>query len=410
MIRTSFALPSLFFLLPATVCAQPDEPAETFVPIRALTSGEAHWFGYYDKHQFDPSGHYILGMETAFEDRSPEPTDTIRLGMVDTHDGDTWIPFAESSAWNWQQGCMLQWLPGSGEDVIYNDRRDGRFVSVIRNPFTGVERVIPHPIYAVAPDGKSAVTTNFVRLDTTRPGYGYAADGELKHPIPEDDGVYRVDLETGEATLLFTYGTIVTVEPQDSMADSTHWFNHLLYSPEGSRFIFLHRWRESSLRSGPWSTRMLTATPSGNDPHVVADHGMVSHFIWRDPDRILAWSREPDTGNRFHLYVDQTDAVKVVGEDILTQDGHCTYSPDGEWILTDTYPDRERMQTLMLYRPADKRLVKLGRFHMPRVKKAEFRCDLHPRWSRDGRYVCIDSKHTGRRQMYLLDVSEIVGH
>ena len=31
------------------------------------------------------------------------------------------------------------------------------------------------------------------------------------------------------------------------------------------------------------------------------------------------------------------------------------------------------------------------------------------RWSRDGRLVCIDSAHEGSRQMYVLDVTGVVG-
>ena len=42
----------------------------------------------------------------------------------------------------------------------------------------------------------------------------------------------------------------------------------------------------------------------------------------------------------------------------------------------------------------------------PRLGKIA-RCDLHPRWNRDGRQVCIDSVHEDQRQMYLLDVSQI---
>lgn len=50
-------------------------------PIRAITRGpKYHWFGYYDKLQFDPSSRYVLGMEVDFEHRSPRPDDVIRLG------------------------------------------------------------------------------------------------------------------------------------------------------------------------------------------------------------------------------------------------------------------------------------------------------------------------------------------
>ena len=55
------------------------------------------------------------------------------------------------------------------------------------------------------------------------------------------------------------------------------------------------------------------------------------------------------------------------------------------------------------------RKVMLGRFLSPLPFRGEIRCDLHPRWSRDGRQVCFDSVHEGTRQIYVMDVSEIVG-
>ena len=40
------------------------------VPIRAITKGpHYHWFGYYDKWQFDPTGRYVLGMQVDFQHR-----------------------------------------------------------------------------------------------------------------------------------------------------------------------------------------------------------------------------------------------------------------------------------------------------------------------------------------------------
>lgn len=98
----------------------------------------------------------------------------------------------------------------------------------------------------------------------------------------------------------------------------------------------------------------------------------------------------------------------IVGEGVLDRDGHCSYSPDRRWILTDSYPDRESYRTLILYRPADHRRIDIGRFYSAKKITGEFRCDLHPRWNRDGTQVCIDSIHEGSRQLYVLDVSEIV--
>ncbi len=95
----------------------------------------------------------------------------------------------------------------------------------------------------------------------------------------------------------------------------------------------------------------------------------------------------------------------MVGEGVLTRDGHCSYAPSRRWILNDTYPDERRLQHLMLYHPFEKRRVDLGAFYLPPQLTGPVRCDLHPRWSRDGTQVCIDSAHEGTRQVYVVDVS-----
>ena len=69
---------------------------------------------------------------------------------------------------------MLQWLPGSRSEVIWNDRDGDRFVSHILDVHTRKKRTLPAPIYALSPDGKWALAPDFRRLHDTRPGYGYA--------------------------------------------------------------------------------------------------------------------------------------------------------------------------------------------------------------------------------------------
>ena len=59
--------------------------------MRTITRGpKFHWFGYYDKLEFDPTTRYVLGMEVDFEHRSPQPDDVIRIGVIDTKDKDRW--------------------------------------------------------------------------------------------------------------------------------------------------------------------------------------------------------------------------------------------------------------------------------------------------------------------------------
>ena len=97
-------------------------------------------------------------MEVAFEHRTPEPEDTIGVGMVDVVDNDRWIRLGATRAWRWQQGCMLQWVPGSKTEVIWNDREEDRFVCHILDVTTGTRGSAPtaaawsstHPTVATA--------------------------------------------------------------------------------------------------------------------------------------------------------------------------------------------------------------------------------------------------------------------
>ncbi len=384
---------------------------EKLPPVRPLTSGpNHHWFGYYDKLEFDPSSRYVLGMEVGFEGRTPGPDDRLRLGMIDLESGDKWRELGTSVAWCWQQGCMLQWLPGSRTEVIYNDRLNDRFVSHILDVRSGKRKTLSGPVYGISPDSAWAVHPDFRRLHDTRPGYGYGGiiDPNQKVNAPDDAGIWRVDFRTGKHDLIIPFSKAASIpSPHADMTGAKHWFNHLLVAPDGKRFIFLHRWQLPG-KSG-FMTRMFTAKPDGTDLYVVDPWGYTSHFIWRDPQNILAWARHPSHGDKFYLYEDKTDKVEAVGPDVMTVNGHCTYLPGNKWILNDTYPDAQRNQNPYLFEVATGKRYPLGHFASPPGYAGEFRCDTHPRFSPDGRKVVIDSPHGGTgRQLYLIDISEIV--
>jgi len=396
--------------------AQTDEVTADFPSVRTITHGPGcHWFGYYDKLQFDPSGRYALGMQVDFEHRSPRADDVIKIGMVDLQNNDRWIELGRSSAWGWQQGCMLQWRPGSMDEILWNDRQGERFVCHILNVRTRQKRTLPLPIYTLSPDGRTAISADFRRINVMRPGYGYAglADPHQDEMAPRDSGIFAMDLDSGQYKLIIALADIARLGKSAPLgADAKHYFNHLLCNTDGSRFIFLHRWRvwqdAQHSKMGGFQTRLLTATLDGKDVRVIDPHGKTSHFIWRDPHHILAWAWHPSHGNAFYLYDDRTGEARIVGKGVMTRNGHCTYLPGNEWILNDTYPDRERKQTVYLYQVKTGRTVTLGRFFLPPEYKGEWRCDTHPRFSPDGRKVIIDSPHLGQgRQMHLIDISEI---
>ena len=383
-----------------------------FPPIHPITKGPSyHWFGYYDKWQIDPSNRYALSMEVDFEHRSPTADDIINCGLIDMDQDNEWTQIASTKAWCWQQGCMLQWVPQSDTDIIWNDKEGDQFISKIYNTQTAQTRTLPQAIYTLSPDGKTAIGTDFRRINHMRPGYGYAGIPDPNHNVkaPEDAGIYTLDLETGASQLVITIAQVAQIPyPHGDISQARHYFNHLLFNTDGTRFIFLHRWR---FEEGSFHTRMLTANTDGTDLHVVDDYGKMSHFIWRDPKTILGWAYHPSHKNKFYLYQDQTDhQPEPIGPDKMTVNGHCTYLPGNEWILNDTYPSQDsRNQVPYLYHVETDKRIDLGIFPSPEPYTGEWRCDLHPRFSPNGKIITIDSAHEGNgRQIYRIDVDDII--
>jgi len=115
---------------------------------------------------------------------------------------------------------MLQWLPRSSDRlIIYNTRERNRFASVILNIETGESRELPLPIYAISHDGRWVLSLNFARVARTRPGYGYLGVSDLwmKEEAPKEDGIYPMNLETGENQLVVSLAKMASFHPRADM-------------------------------------------------------------------------------------------------------------------------------------------------------------------------------------------------
>ena len=152
---------------------------------------------------------------------------------------------------------------------------------------------------------------------------------------------------------------------------------------------------------------MVTANPDGSGLYCLSDHGMVSHSCWRDNSQIIAWARQPE-GDKYWIFEDLKGCVGSFGAGVLVRDGHPSFSPNGRWLLTDTYPGRSRRASLILFDVYDQRKYCLGKYLAPMGYDGPTRCDLHPRWSRDGSAICFDSTHEGSRGVYIVELDDFL--
>jgi hypothetical protein len=292
------------------------------------------------------------------------------------------------------------------------------------------------PVYVVAPNSSYALCVDYGRLYVTHETIGYSepAPPTAFSKYPSGDGIYRMDLQSGESELVVSYEALRNFHPRESMEEAIHWVSHIEINPSSNRVLFLHRWTERVKDETCFLHRLITMRPDGSNMRLLecSDHPLpqlredfdptkvgtfdyeksefqISHPLWQDNKHIIVWG--PHAGRiRYHLYTDDDNgAVKIVGDGVLTENGHMTFSPVNlRWLLSDTYPDSvTNERALFLFDMENGTRVDVGHFYTDPNLKKENRCDLHPRWRRDGKMICIDSVHESERQLYIADVSSM---
>ena len=368
--------------------------------------GYETFFGYYDVTPISTDEKLILASRIrCSEGGRPSARGHIDVGYFRINDDNTqYYKIGDSSSWCWQQGCRLQWYPQlASEDnkVLYNVMVNGSHGAVLADLASG--RIIEHyerAIYSVSPDGSTGISLNFSRLQRCRPGYGYSdlPDTTVSDKVPANDGLWSIEMASGKTRQIFSLAQIAQLQSRPTMVGAEHYFNHILWNPDSSRFLFLHIW----INDGKRRSRLITADHNGGSLCILYNEDHVSHHCWLGPKRILAYSTHKDTGTRFHIYQDGVGRVEKFGGDVLTLDGHPSQRPNKNQILLDTYPNANFEQELFIYDRSSVKKKPVGRFFNPIRFSGEFRCDLHPRWSPSGDLICIDSAASGVRKIYVI--------
>lgn len=372
--------------------------------VQISSKNAEHLFGYYDKTPWDSQSESMVYLRVIGADKhfaSANYADIV-LRSVDGQEK----TIANTCAWNVQQGCMLQWYAGRDDEILFNDFRDGSYCSVLKNIQSGEERKMVAPVYSVSDDGKTALTLDFSRLNTLRPGYGYCnlEDNTRGETVPDGPAIYRLDLVNNSLQSLYTYELLASLSPQPTMVGAYHKVNHIMISPSGKSFMFLHRW----ILSGRKYDRMLWAPADGSaPPKILLDEGMVSHSNWRDEDTIISYANALGKGAGYYLVDVLTGHITELSSYFPDVDGHPSYSPDKRYVITDTYPSFRRKQTLFLVDMEKRETRAIASVYANIKYRNSTRCDLHPRWSPDGRRVCFDGSFDKTRQVYILDVVEV---
>lgn len=365
-----------------------------------------YYFGFHDVSPFSYDERKILANKLQIPLHMPEKSENLTVGYWNA-EMTNYISLGETCAWNYHKGCRLQWVGNSNSKVIYNDFFDGHIGSIIIDFENKKKSKLELPVDTVSPNGNYATSFSYSRLNEFMPGYGYIHMDEysyLGEKYPKNTGVYLIELQSSSIKLLCSLEELTKIKPEDSMRDAFHYVTHTEFSPDGEYIAFLHRWTKSADQRK--YTRLITCKIDGTDVHVSPTSGMVSHYVWDDIHGILAYCQVNGVDGHYILGDYAMSAPKQLVHQ-LNSDGHQSYIPHSDYFVVDTYPDKRRRAKIYLANNHDDSVMKLvevnspKKFQTPTIYK-HWACDLHPRVSPKGNYLCFDTVCTGERSMAVM--------
>ena len=402
-----------------------------------------YFYGYFGKSQLNKSNNKLLCLKTSFNNRIPTNKDFAEIGFFDLKSPEKiFISLTRTRTFNWQQGCMLQWLgPRFEDEIIYNDLIRNKFCSIIFNIKTKKKVKLPLPIYDINYSRKFAICIDQERHYFCRRGYSYAGiKNDVKNKkIVKGDGVWSLNIKTKKINQIINIIDLINFKPLSNMQDATHYIEHLSFRPDGNRFCFLHRWK---MKEGGIYSRFYTVNLDGSKLNLLLDSGRMSHFCWRNNFEILAYGGVPNsvnklrkkkklvklifkpllplfhflfndnslisklvTGDSYILLNDKSNKIQKIANELKFEDGHPSFFPQNKNIfVTDLYPKQSNNHKakLMTFNLKENRLdiVDIIKSN-EQFNETPLRCDLHPKISFDGNYVSIDTLEQNHRGVNL---------
>lgn len=363
--------------------------------------GQETFFGYYDKVPMNRDGWVALHATYLSTRYLPDPKMPLNIVLVSPVANEYKI-IGKSFSYNWQQGARIQWLNDSL--LMYNDFRQGKYGAVVYSMAEDCEIGMFDLPVQDAYGTNYFLSINYRRIMRLRPDYGYRnlpliSDDDMKNL--EKDGIWKVDYRSGDIILVHSLKEIIDCNNKPCFANCFHKVNHIMINKTGTDFIFIHRYYQGHRR---YDRLMYSDFKSLK---VLVDYGMVSHCCWLNNDEVLGYFRVEDKDGYYICNV-KTNLLTACDEmnRLGVGDGHPSCYKN--WVVFDTYPDKSRMQKLFLYNTDCDKVIPLLELYQSPCYMNQTRCDLHPRFSSDGKFIFFDTVYSGKRQLCYLDVFSVL--
>ena len=430
-----------------------------------------HFFGFHDLPAWNFSDNKLLCLEVGTINRPPLPGENAGVGYVSLggdfrHVGETCaFNYPQGARMQWVGDSENFIVNNRFENQWGCDLYDSESDKLLeRYPFSC------HCLHADGQTTFSINYSRLHRLGVY--GYAGLEDKTAGEAIPDNDGISVGDMKTGKSELLISISDVANYpEKMSHQPYGHHYLTHLLLNPSNTRLAFLHRYPLADgglitrLMTIGVDGNDLRCLATGflshfdwKDDHSIFIFGrsnskldslrfnplltlpLLSKVARLGKKIIKSFLKKGQVFNAsFCLIPDRNDVeAQTVAAGLINSDGHPMFCPvNRDWIINDTYPDAAGIRTLMLFQFSTQKRWDLGFYKMLDEKpdlnnsaafltgideqilnscgkenlvftRSGLHCDLHPRWDRHGKKVAFDSIHEGSRQVYVIDVDNII--
>ena len=401
----------------------------------------SYFFGFHDISPWNKKNDHIILHKLNKETNSlPSMNDKVDLVSINLSNNKI-KKIDETKSWNYQQGSRLMWYPYLEDHIIFNYRNEDKSIcSKVVNLEGETIKKFDFTINSLHPFEPLGVTSNFERLRIFFPAYGYASHKKISDLIDiKNDGIWLLDFQKNSKKLLISIDEISDFLKIDKQIRNKVFLGHCLFSPLGNKFIFLCRYFNSD-NSG-MITYMINYELHTKKIQLLAS-GKISHFDWIDNDDLLVWMRDSNFAKKmlkndltkytffkktfdlirkfkpkiFHkvfkdaFYIISTKNDKKIPflENLLNTDGHPMTSFDGDWLIVDTYPNKDKKIPLYLVNLKNLKNTKICDLkYETNIENSDLKCDAHPRWSTNDKFIGVDTFENNIRRFQILDISQI---
>lgn len=373
---------------------------------------EGYFFGFHDVCPFDSKETKVLANKLSFDLRMPKKGDSIKVGYFEFNNGvlGDFKELSTSTAWNYHKGCRLQWIDDN--QIIFNTALNDKLVAKIIDVNNGEERIVNRPIDTVYNSDNEciAATFSYGRLQLCMPGYHYPYDDESYKNVkyPSETGLFLVDLNSNKTELLVNLDYLAKNFCDDNPDLYYHYVTHTEFSKDGRYISFLYRRMIDGGDINRRITKILVYDRELKKVIELPTQVSGSHYVWNNKNQIIASCIINNKSCHVLYDMNNINNYKLISPSILNQDGHQTFINDSVFI-TDTYPDKWRQCQLYIADINENSVKKILSVNSPKkfMSKTVYNytdCDLHPRVSPSGKYVCCDTVHTGFRSLFVMKI------